>query len=278
MRTARALAIGIIGLCTATAIGEPDPATLPATQPVISPPTVSLVEMSEVRYRSVDADNEALSNIEPRLNLLLEIGGPAVAGVTRAGRLTITHAADDAGNALAQAYGGDFGGEDFTEIAPYRRSGEGETSAFQAEIALAAPERSAKAIAALRGEITVLAGGERKTVRVDNLQDLLGNELKHPDFEKAGLKVTLKKPESDDPPTLALTIAGNLDAIESAAVLDADDNDLAFASSSFGSDREQEMLFELSGPITPQTRLVWNLAYGQEKLVIPFELTDIVLP
>ena len=153
------------------------------------------------------------------------------------------------------------------------------------EIGLALPPRKAIRIARLRGELTLMRGGEIREITIANLPDLLGKSIDDPALTAAGLEVSImhvgQNPADEDKSTLKLKLKGHPVAFSKAEVSDADGKSASSGSEQRAprlADTELEMSFQLKEPLNNAMVLKLYVIVGQEAVRVPFDLKDIALP
>ncbi len=251
--------------------------------PVYGAPKVKItpVEVTETRAKQF-AKTKFPSNTQ--LKLLVHVEGDGINDAASFGNVQISEATDNAkGNMKPKKkFVSSSGRNDFKSI----RSGMlgmlqvKDEEGFRIHLELEPSLRKATKISRLKGTFQVLAGGEKKTVKVTKLTGLLGESLDDPILAEAGLKVRLLKPKSSDrAKTLSVEVKGDQSVLSGTPKL-LDDRGKSASDSrwSGGSDKLQTYHLGLRKSLDDAMTLEINLVIGQKTLTVPFDLRNIELP
>ena len=149
------------------------------------------------------------------------------------------------------------------------------------DIGLASPARTATRIARLRGEFTLLRGGEIKEVAVDHLLDLAGKSIENPVLKEAGVEIVIVRSDKKDSSVLEVKVKGKPLAVSRMAIFEKDGKSASNASSYAalgGSVHEASGDFSLNHALTNRMVLKIQVIIGQEAVIVPFDLRDVILP
>ena len=243
---------------------------------------VQPAEVFETRLVTLIKKENVFSSDSSRLQVKLNVDGPAVKGATKWGKVKLTEAVDDAGTDLKpKREDGNFSfsrNADLEEISRFGMSDdEKKSSAFDVTIQLSLPARKATAIKSLKGEFEVLAGGEEKTVTLTKLKSMQGKPLDDPTLKAAGINGTVTKPQGGDP-ALAIDYKGSTDAIKEVEIVDASGSSVSNGRFSSGFGDTQNVNYLLSKPLDDTMTMKMHLIVGQKTVKVPFELKDVKLP
>jgi len=141
---------------------------------------------------------------------------------------------------------------------------------------LRSPGRRATKIVRLRGEIPVIAGGERKTVEITDLPSRFGKFLDDPTLTQAGVKVWIDahKDRGAKFADLLFKFSGNESAIRDFKVFEG--NEEVPTGSGYGT--HDPKIISVEHAITKQTVLRLFAVVNEKRLTVPFDLSDIPLP
>jgi hypothetical protein len=241
---------------------------------------VQPAEVSETRVATLIKKPNVFSSDVSRLAVKLNVDGPEVKGATKWGKLKIAQAVDDAGTDLKPKQEGiSFGpgGDDLEEINRFGVDEGKKDGPFDVTLRLGVPARNATAIASLKGEFAVLAGGEEKVVSLTKLKSMQGKPLDDPALKAAGVSGTFAKPAGNDP-AVAVEYKGGTDAIKEVEIVDAAGNSVSSGRFSTGFGGVQSVNYLLSKPLDDTMTMKLHLIVGQKAVTVPFELKDVKLP
>lgn len=262
--------------------------------------TVKSLRISETRLRDLAPSDEPEPDAEPPgvLTLTVWLHGEGAKEATHFGRVRIREAVDDTGASLKRDAGhpdwraADLfaagGGDEFLPLQPaFFRPDEGGADPPPAvDLHLALPRRGARAIARLKGQFQVRAGGERKEVSVRHLPALVGRPIDDPALAAAGLVVTVADPKSlrrevgpmPEGTALPLEITGDPTAIQAVRVLDARGEEVSQGSLPERAEGKRVEVVMLGRPLDDTMTLKLDPLVGQKTVTVPVELEDIPLP
>jgi hypothetical protein len=258
--------------------------------------TVTLKRLLEKRELALE--KTPFSGWDNGVELYLHVDGAGVKDA-RKYKLKVTEAKDDTGTDLKKAPKGvpNFEGEQYQEARPPQTFDFGDDAkkpkptGFDVEVRLhTPPARSAKTIS-VRGEMQVLAGGEKKVVRTRDLKKMVGKTVDDPALKAVGVTITVldpAKPSLDavifgggkGGKSVPLQLAGSLDAIAELRFVDDKGKSINEGSMS-RSDQpadKKTITYELSNPLDEGTTLEVEVWPGQKAVKVPFGLQDVKLP
>ena len=242
---------------------------------VADDPSVQPTQVVETRVRQlVKGDQPAWD--APDLMVHLRITGRDIKLAKMAEPPTITEAKDDTGADLMPPK------DDLSrdEHAPFLM-GIGERDdpkdAVDVPLHLKVPARNAKSIATLKGQVTLLAGGQEKAVSTADLAKLADKDIDSADLKAAGITVRIVGVEAEGK-KLKLRVSGAVQAIKSGDVLDGGESIVQGTGVTTDEKGNTETTYDLSKPLDAKTTLKIAVIVGQKKLVVPFALKGIELP
>jgi hypothetical protein len=243
-----------------------------------NPIVVRPVMLSETRERALgDAAKRGGTGFFTGLRVKLLIDGPAVRDAAKVGRLKLVEATDDLGADLRDKEQLKWC-EQLQDVNRFGTFDSDKGSGFEYELRLGLPARNATAIARLKGELTVLAGGQEKVVTVAAARTLAGTAVNDPALSAAGISLRIAQSQGKKD-SLAVELTGDFDAIKEVKVLAADGINVmtgAWWSEAAGT---RSVSYMLSRPVDDaDARLELRLAVGQKKLAVPIELANLPLP
>lgn len=261
-----------------------DPATMPRdTAARAKGVKVSVEDISETR----DADLFPPSQLDLKWGIpnhvliQLRFQGNSVKNVSQMGPVVVYEATDDLNETLVEKPPAT------TRPAPavksdMRAAEEGfeadEAGTFgRTSFALRSPARRATKIVKLRGEFPVMAGGDRKMVKITDLPSRFGKFLNDPTLTQAGVKVWIdakKESATNDRTDLLFKLSGNLSAIRQVKVFDGN-NELS--TGAWYSSQDPRPI-ALGRAITKQTVLKLFVVVNEKRVTVPFDFSNIPLP
>lgn len=190
-----------IVVISATPVWAADPIRDKVTLPTVAVGIVP-THVSDLREKDLAKTEEEIVR-SPRLTVTVRAEGKEIKDARGWGNVDITEAIDDTGHDLRMPKKpkppADEDNEDdqdanegFTILEPLVGSIDRE---LLMDIGLASPARTATRIARLRGEFTLLRGGEIKEVAVDHLVDLAGKSIENPVLKDAGVEIVIVCPQ-----------------------------------------------------------------------------------
>lgn len=302
----------LAGLALTGAVATPPDAR---AQNATEPAAIQVVPMtvSETRSRELREQRQPVYSGMPELTLLLEISGPGVDTATHFGKVQFDTAVDDAGTDLKPteeefSHQPEFrevhrpfplqGLADLAELPPEVRAAleaagvplpgaQGKPpNSVTVPLELKISAREAKTIKHLKGQLQLLAGGEKRTIQVNDLAAKQGKPVEDPALKEAG--VTVRLPSPDDEAArfgmpagvegMTLAVRGNATAVTDARIVDADGEPVGMGWAGFEHEGETLRGFHLSRPLEPTDRLELDVVVGQETITVPFDLRDVPLP
>lgn len=244
---------------------------------------VSIEAVSETRDADLFPPGQVdlKAGIPNRVLIQLQFQGDSVKNVSQIGPAMVYDATDDLNESLVERPPAT------TRPAPAVKSDmRAVEEGFEADeagtfgrtwFALRSPARRARKIVKLRGEFPVMAGGDRKTVKITDLPSRFGKFLNDPTLTQAGVKVWIdakKESATNDRTDLLFKLSGNLSAIRQVKVFDGN-NELS--TGAWYSSQDPRPI-ALGRAITKQTVLKLFVVVNEKRVTVPFDFSDIPLP
>jgi hypothetical protein len=252
---------------------------------------VKVAEINETRVKQLIADEDSFSP-SSGLVVRLRVEGDDVVGDTAYGNLQIEQAVDDLGNDLKPRESVfRFGREDdFEPIDRFRMSfgrerdeEQAEARHFMLDINLQPPPRNATRINQLKGEVQVLAGGERREISIKRIADGYGKAIDDPALNDAGLQITVLDPSKTEMimsggDSIVLQLKGKTDVVQEAQITNAAGDSISHGHASTGFGDEKLIAYELSQPLDDNVTMTLRLLVNQQTVTVPIDLADVELP
>lgn len=243
------------------------------------------VELTPFRIeenRSVALVKDSIGHPKDKLKVIFSLKGPEADSAVRYGKLQLDEAVDDKGTNLIPAKDAfdeagkfkKFDNDFFRQIDLEHKRKPADP---QVAVELGLPKRTATKIARLRGSLSVAEQGTIQTVELTGLKPGDSKEMKIP--AEAGIGITAMVEPGDDVHSVAYTVSGDENALESIEVLDASGKKVSNGTSSwsFGSGPAHKSV-DLDKPLDASMKLVAKIAVGRKTTKVPFDLKDIPLP
>lgn len=234
------------------------------------------VSVNRVRYLI----KPPASKVTPSMTVQLRFQGKPLAKASRIGRLKIEKAEDDAGNDL-RSLSTNFLLKNLRPLTSiHYKSDDAGGPRYDQSIYFAAPAKTARSVAALKGEITfVLSESATVTVPVGQLAGLVGKPLQDPLLKKKQLKVVIERytPRSG---SLRVKVTGPQKSHElflRVSLLNAQGKETKTARPFQGFTYASANLFTFK-PFPADHKIAFVFETGRKEVTVPFHLTDIPLP
>lgn len=249
--------------------------------------TLSFATRSEAQQITLNLDNISekrigtghyLAGSQDALDTQLEfrVGGVATPNIHYVGHWQITEAMDDLGNNLNDI-GGPPDGSDWawTTFTPHQPT---------IHCTLSGTKRRATHLAHVHGECDFLVGGRAQTITIPHLKSWIGKTLNHPVLQAAGLKITVlppAKPHKGLAPatnSVRLIIKGDQTHLDSSIAYGGIEIINAAGQWLMQGARFSDGEFTLIRPPDDTMTLRFHVLLGMQKVTIPIDLHDVVLP
>lgn len=251
-------------------------------------PSAVPVRVAESRTKELVAPAKSMVMFgQPPLTVTLRLDSPEVSGATIYRNLHITQATDDTGASLVLKGAESPFGNSMQLRSPMAGMGGGlapNVAAPEVDVRLAMPSRKATMIRVLKGDLQVPAGGQEKTIEVNNVTAMVGKKIEDPALKQSGLAVEVADPKAVTKgmgitgPSVAVRIGGDADAIRSVDVVDAMGKVISQGCFTSADGVSQTRTLGLAKPADASARLRIKVIVGQKVVTVPFELKDIPLP
>ena len=236
------------------------------------------VGVSETRERRV-ADEKSSHGMFAGLKVTLRFDGPVARGVSKVGRLKLTHATDDAGTDLRDKDQLRWC-EQLQDVSRFGQSDkEKAAGVFDYDLRLGLPARSAKAVKNLKGEVQVLAGGREVTVSLPAVRKLAGKVVEDADLKAAGITLKVMASPTGKRNTVEAELSGDFDAIRDVKIYGPDGTNKMAGSWWSEAGGKRTVSYMLSEPLEDDAaRLELRVVVGQKTFNVPLEIADLPLP
>ena len=237
------------------------------------------IELTETRERRLVTSTAPFNNFLTGLRVKVRLEGPAAASAAKAGRLTVAEASDDLGTDLHDPEQLKWCAQ-LQEVSRFNQSESDKASgAFEYELRLGLPARRATTIKRLRAELTVLAGGNEKTVALPAVRKLAGKPVDDATLKAAGLVLKILPSPAGKKDTLQAELSGEFDIIQEVKVLTPDGTNILSGTWYSEAAGRRNVTYMLSQSVEDDAaRLELRIAVGQKKVVVPINLSDLPLP
>ena len=220
---------------------------------------------------------------EPRaLELVIEAKGEAAANALSYGMLKLEKCESDKGSLKSKK--DEFAFEDITkDFVKVRRSdnkffNKHPQDGVRVKLKFDRPSATPAKLSTVRGNFKIKTGGERETVKIDDLRQKLDRNIRNRKLKALGVKA---KPKLGNG-TVGVTLKGNLDAVINVRLLNAAGNvpkELVGSSSGGGGGLfSYDFLFEGDDSIPEKLMLKIDTVKDLEELTVPFDLQDLDIP
>lgn len=244
------------------------------------PVSVSLMSISEARFREIKADKKH-QFAEQNLKVTLFLQGPKVAKATHWGHVQLTGARDDTGKQLKIKSGFKKPDKSYIEINREQMwffNDNPPKDGIKVELELDPSARSSTKLVAFEGEVK-LKSSKKEEVVVDGLESLVGKAIDHPVLASAGLAVSVikYKPENRSE-YIKLKVTGPKEAIDGFSLIDGQGKKVS--NSKMWSERGGSTVLSLGGnkPLADGAKLKIIAETGKSEVVVPFKLENVDLP
>lgn len=240
---------------------------------------VEPVHLTEHRERELVKRKDGFpSGMSDGLQIKLRFSGPTAKTAKKIGNVQIKSATDDAGNSLIAQDRFQWG-KQMDEIQRFGQSDEEkEVGTFDYDLRLGLPSRMAKAIKEVKGELTLLFGGEEKAVTVPAIKSMAGKRLDEPTLDAAGLSITVGKLNPKDPNSFPVEITGDMNTIRELRIVSQKGDNLVTGSWYTDDRGKRSASYMLTAPLDDKAGLELNLVVGQKTVQVPIDLQNLPLP
>ena len=259
-----------------TTTSQPSTQTRPAEPRV---PSVTLQRIEDSRFRITEPHTVSPSApppavVIPTTAMLVRISGVDFTP-NRVGNFEFSEIKDDVATDLIA----DFARLPKQRLQPVYASSSGST--FTTTFLIPQSPRKASRLLSLKGELTVVGGGEPKVLIVPAIRKLLDKSIDAPDFKNMGLSLKVLPPSLTQYKDQAINVVltGPSEAVTEMKFIDKDGRDITSSSSREVRDEDHaEEYFLWAQKLDASTSLKIEYMTGQKKLTIPINLKDITLP
>jgi hypothetical protein len=260
------------------------------------PPQTTVTLNRLIEKREVSLKKMPFSGWENGIDLSLHVDGPAVADARKFGKIKIIEASDDAGTDLTKKAkdAPSFESGEFQDIRGPMSFGfdddKKKEPGFDIDVKLPTPAaRSAKTIKLIKGELQVVAGGEKKVVTVKSLSKVYGKPIDDPALKAAGVTFTVLDPKKpgkdaigfgDSSKSVPVLMTGKLDVIGDVQFVNKSGQKLGQGSMSMSNQpaEKKSVTYELSEPLSDEVTLQIEVWPGQKTVMVPITLANVKLP
>jgi hypothetical protein len=246
-----------------------------ATATAPGKPTATLQRIDENRYGRLDPKYMSTGHSEGTVLLMKVTGLPFKPA--RAGDFKFTEITDDVGTDLMKPT---------LEMPAYLKglqkiNNAAPDNSFTISMNIGRSPRKATTITAIKGELTVLGGGENKETTVAGFAGMIGKTIDNEDFKKIGLTLTVREPEQSflKGQAIMFDVDGPMEAVAEMSLLGADGKAQPCSySATAATAGKPAQLFIGGGKIDATNSVKIKYVVGQQKVVIPMDYRDIPLP
>jgi hypothetical protein len=251
-----------------------------------TPLQIKVERIDEKRVKLFLKDSFVYSSDSRGIELTLRIEGAALKQATSYGNIKIIEALDDAGTDLKVIDKGDGVAakldNEFKQFFPSPREENGVIRSTMG-LNVGVPARKATKITRLKAEVQIMAGGDRKMVKITKLATMQGKEVEDPTLKAAGVTVKILPAEKNDGNSLNVEVKGNLKALaetdfKDPDVIDAKGEPASNGASSSGFNDSQTRRYDLGRKLDDTLTLQIPIILGAKPITVPIELTNIELP
>ncbi len=236
-------------------------------------PNVSIATLCEERSASF-AKNVSINK---GLEVALRVQG--IKNIRTYGDLKVTEAKTDSGDDLIRRPKDPRASRGVTNLYPFQIVTDYEIwrGRFDLDIILKPSPRKAKTFS-FKGSFDVLEGGKVTHIDFPMFRNLEGKTLEHKAFRDAGLKINLKR--SDSEKRIRYTIGGNNSILSKITLIDAAGKDIPISSSGAAGSIYTGRTFWMrtSRAIPKDAKLRVTIFEGGQLKTVPFEFQKIELP
>ena len=264
---------------------------------------VSVLSVMETRFADLQKKDSKQSSMfsfssfgmenENALRITIELQGEAITNATHFGKIKLSKATDDTGKTLSLHENFKVGmselAEQFAKIdrnMMYFSMSEAPKDRIKVDLKFEKPSRKATKIKTMQGSVSVRTGTPQD-VTIDSIKAMAGKKLSDKALEQAGIQITVVDPKKaggffssgkDDGMSVALQVAGELDALLEMDLVDANGTDLNASTmwSTSGSTAEYTLIADEKLPAT--TKLKVQVSVGAKTIDVPFSINNLTLP